>query len=146
MKQLHKGKSVRWFDWVATVLAGLFNVGFFIWGIMSINKDNLTFGILAAGFGYGGLMQVRSQIKNFVKPPTDKHQWFYNHIGNMIGGFIASVTAFSANVLTFMPGIVQWLWPSLIGVPIIVFWIRSYRKKLEGGTPISNLVKLTLRS
>ncbi|HEY3430657.1 MAG TPA: hypothetical protein VGK39_08280, partial [Cyclobacteriaceae bacterium] len=109
MKQLHKGKSVRWFDWVATVLAGLFNVGFFIWGIMSINKDNLTFGILAAGFGYGGLMQVRSQIKNFVKPPTDKHQWFYNHIGNMIGGFIASVTAFSANVLTFMPGIFQWL-------------------------------------
>ena len=146
MKQLHKGKGVEWFDWIATGVAGLFNVGFFIWGILSMIKGSSTFGILASGFGLGGLVQVRSQIKSFVKPPVDQYHWFYNHIGNMIGGFIASVTAFSANVLTFMPGVLQWLWPSLVGVPIIIIWIRFYRKKLGEGTPISNLVKLTLRS
>lgn len=143
MKQLHQGKGVQWYDWVVTSIAGLFNLGFLVWGIVLIIQGNSTFGFLASAFGFGGLMQVKSQVKSFSKPPADKYHWLYNHIGNMVGGFLASVTAFSANVLTFMPGVLQWLWPSLVGVPIIIFWIRYYRRKLIEGTPISTLVQLS---
>lgn len=142
MKQIHHGNGVKWFDWTATSIAGLFNLGFFAWGIFLIIGGDSAFGFLASGFGFGGTIQVWSQIKSFVRPPEDKYHWFYNHIGNMLGGFIASVTAFSANVLNFMPEVLQWMWPSLVGVPIIVFWIRSYRKKLGAGAPISTLVQL----
>ncbi len=142
MKQLHSGKDVKWFDWLAVVIAGSLNLGFFVWGIMLITRGQSAFGFLASSFGFGGLIQGWSQIKRFITPAADKHQWLYRHMGNMVGGFIASVTAFSANVLHFVPTVLQWMWPSLIGVPLIIFWIRFYRKKLGAGTPISVLVQL----
>ena len=142
LKQIHQSKGVRWYDWVATAIAGLFNLSFFVWGITLMMRGESAFGFLASAFGFGGHIQVWGQIKSFVTPPESKHFWFYNHMGNMMGGFIASVTAFSANVLNFMPEVLQWMWPSLIGAPIIVFWIRKYRAKLSDGTPISKLVQI----
>lgn len=60
----------------------------------------------------------------------------------MLGGFIASVTAFSTQVMHFMPGVIQWIWPSLVGVPLIIYWIRTYRKKLEKEKRITELVEI----
>ena len=60
----------------------------------------------------------------------------------MMGGFIASVTAFSVQVMHFMPGVMQWIWPSLVGVPLIIYWVRTYRKKLEKGSQLAELVEI----
>jgi len=103
------------------------------WGIYLITLRAGIIAYLSIFFGLGGLILVTRNVLDFIRPPKTKYQWLFRHIGNMTGGFIASVTAFSANVLNFMPGALQWLWPSLIGVPLIVYWIRTYRKKLDAG-------------
>jgi hypothetical protein len=124
------------------VIAGTFNTGFFVWGIYLIIQGQASLGFLATGFGFGGMLVVWSELKRYIKPPQDKFDWFYSHMGNMMGGFIASVTAFSTQVMTFLPGVMQWIWPSLVGVPLIIFWIRLYRNKIKDGNKLTGLVEI----
>jgi hypothetical protein len=50
-------------------------------------------------------------------------------MGNMVGAYIATVSAFSVVNFTFLPPMVRWLWPTAVGVPLIFIWIRSYRRR-----------------
>ena len=52
-------------------------------------------------------------------------------MGGMIGSYIAAVSAFSVVNFHFLPPAVRWLWPSAIGVPAILLWIRYYRQKFN---------------
>ena len=139
-KQLSAGKGVIWYDWAAAIATGLFMIGFGGWGINLWLTGKAESGVfLLIGFSLGGLLSVRGEITAFLKPPADKNRWLYNHIGRMVGGFIASVTAFSVNVLVFIPGIWQWIWPTLLGTPFIIYSIRMYKKKIDDGARISEL-------
>ena len=121
-------QRVKWYDWAAVTISGLFNLGFVIWGLIHVGSGSLVY-ILAIGFGSGGLLVVRSQWRSFTRSHVDSRQWLYSHMGNMMGGFIASVTAFSTQVLYFLPDAVQWIWPSAVGVPMIFIWTRLERNK-----------------
>lgn len=50
-------------------------------------------------------------------------------MGNMLGAYIATVSAFSVVNLTLLPSIVRWLWPTTVGVPLILLWIRHYQRR-----------------
>ena len=142
-KQLHNDKGIMWYDWMALTISGLFNTGFVSWGVYFAYTGQLGyFAYLSIGFGFGGLMSATGQIKSFLSPPQDKHRWLYAHIGNMTGGFIAAVTAFSTQVMTFLPGVIQWIWPALVGVPIIFYWISTYQRKLKQNVRLVDLVEL----
>jgi hypothetical protein len=142
-KQLPSGKGVLWYDWLVVIATGLFLLGFAAWGIYLWTNSQAGGGVfLILGFSLGGLLSVRGEIKAFITPPTDKNRWLYNHIGRMVGAFIASVTAFSTNVLTFIPGIWPWIWPTLVGTPLIIYWVRTYKKSLSEGKRITDLVEV----
>ena len=142
-KQLKMGKTVIWYDWLALVISGLFNMGFISWGVHLAFTNQLGyFAYLSIGFGMGGLLTVMGQLKSFISSTKDKHRWLYSHIGNMTGGYIAAVTAFSTQVMTFLPGVLQWIWPSIIGVPIIFYWISTYQRKLRQNVRLVDLVEL----
>jgi hypothetical protein len=134
--------SAKYYDWLSVIITGGFMLYFVGSGIYNIIVQKGTIAYLSIFFGIGGLYLVWRNVLDFIRPPKTKHDWLFRHIGNMTGGFIASVTAFSANVLYFMPGALSWLWPSLIGVPLIIYWIRTYRRKLGEGIPLSKLVEL----
>ena len=135
-------REVKWYDWLIAIISGGFMFYFISSGIYLVVLNQETIAYLSIMFGFGGLYLVTKNILSFIRPPKTKQDWLFRHIGYMTGGFIASVTAFSANVLFFMPGLLQWAWPSLIGVPLIIYWIRSYKRKLDEGIPISKLVEL----
>ncbi len=129
-KQLASGQKVAIIDWIITAVATLFNIGLVVWGIINITPHNQV-GYLGIVFGAIGIFTVAGDWKLYIKRPTDKNFWLYNHIGAMIGGYIATVSAFSAVNFHFLPGLVQWLWPTVLGVPLIVVWIRVYKKRLS---------------
>lgn len=59
-----------------------------------------------------------------------KNQWLLRHISTMLGGYIATFTAFivvnvSLESLPWLP----WLLPTIIGTPLIAFWTKKYQPK-----------------
>jgi hypothetical protein len=57
--------------------------------------------------------------------------WWYQHMQGMVGAYIAAVSAFSAVNLYFLPPIIRWLWPTVVGSIGLSVWIRYYRKKFR---------------
>jgi hypothetical protein len=45
----------------------------------------------------------------------------------MGGAYIAAVSAFSAVNFASLPGVARWLWPTLVGTPVLVYLARRYR-------------------
>jgi len=142
-KQLSMGKGVMWFDWAIEITTGAVLVGFGFWGIYLLTMGaSGGFIFLLFAFSLGGLMSVFGELKAYIRKPAEKEYWLFNHISRMISGFIASVTAFSVNVMVFLPGIWPWIWPALVGTPFIIYWIRSYKKRIAEGVRITDLVRL----
>lgn len=135
---LKRPGRVRWYDWAALSLSISFN-GYFLWQGLHTTG---VFGILSIVFATVGLLLAAGHVKQFAWPSTNPHMWFFRHISGMVGGFIASVTAFSVQVLTFMPELLQWLWPSLVLVPLIVYWNIDYRRRLARGERLQALAEL----
>jgi len=143
LKQLYLGKGLRWYDWLAAVIALGFNTYFVVFGGWLIyTHDGGAFAYLSVMFGVLGLLNVGLNIKRFLTRTNEKHQWLYAHIGGFLGGFIASVTAFSTQTMEFLPSFLVWAWPTLVGSPVIAYFIRYYRNKLAQGARLSELVNL----
>ena len=47
----------------------------------------------------------------------------------MLAAYITTVSAFSAVNFMFLPPVVRWLWPTVIGTIGITIWVRHYRKR-----------------
>jgi hypothetical protein len=77
------------------------------------------------------------QIRSFVWKPKEKMFWWYTHLGNMIGSYIAAWTAFSVTTLSTNfrhAGILLWLWPTIVGVPAIALTTAYYKRKFAPRT------------
>jgi hypothetical protein len=85
-----------------------------------------TLAILAFVFGSVGLWTSIMRYQKFKRGLSAK-LWVGEHISNMGGGYIAALTAFSAKNLLFLPEIVAWLWPTVIGTLILTIYLRKYR-------------------
>lgn len=61
----------------------------------------------------------------------NKFQWMFDHIQGMLAAYIATFTAFLVVNVTFLPMIVVWLAPTVLGTPLIAYWIRKYKQKFS---------------
>jgi hypothetical protein len=98
-----------------------------ILGCYGLIKGDLSY-LLFLFFGAFGLsLTIRDFIyyKNFM---TNKNGWLANHIGKMVGAFIASITAFIVAGLG-LDTILAWTLPSVLGTIYIVYWRRKIKKK-----------------
>ena len=138
LKDLVKGGSARPIDWIAAVItlgssAVLVGLGAF----KPHAVQNL--GIVAIVFGLLGMRFASIEIKRFIWKPTEKMFWWYTHLGNMIGSYIAAWTAFSVVTLAPMfryPTLV-WLWPTALGVPAIVLTTAYYKRRFAPKTKVA---------
>jgi hypothetical protein len=72
------------------------------------------------------------------RPPASRMAWWYEHMRSML---VAGI-AFHTGLLIFGVGryvpaerlgafaVLLWILPTLVGVPAIALWVRSYRRKL----------------
>lgn len=126
LKNLLQNQKPKIIDYCLTIWMLLFGIGFIIYGIFMLVNIN-SFGLVLLIFGLISLFFVRTDFRLFKGLTKYKNYWLIVHLQRMIGGYIASVTAFIVTVDKFNLGIVGWLLPTVILVPLIVKWSRKYQ-------------------
>ncbi|HEY8996735.1 MAG TPA: hypothetical protein VIM60_02480 [Edaphobacter sp.] len=132
LKELPRGGSAQPIDWIA--------------GLITLGTSTLlaclswfrpasieVIPIVGVIFGLIGIRVAAMQLLSFVRKPKEKMFWWYTHLGNFIGSYIAAWSAFS--VVTLGPRLGNhwyvWLWPVMIGVPAIIVTIAYYKRKFR---------------
>lgn len=131
LKNLHKGQKAELPDYIGIVVGMLAAVSMLYLGIVNALKNNQA-GIILLVFGAFYALGVWNEIRKFQKPPTQKMHWKYKHIGQMGGAYIATMTAFLVNnayLFSFVPPLILWLSPTLIGLIIITRVLNKYKKQ-----------------
>jgi hypothetical protein len=103
------------------------------WGIHLFTREpHHPFGYVSLAFAGIGLRFSGAEIYRSFTPPHDRMAWWYDHMQGMTGSYIAAVSAFSAVNFHFMPDALRWLWPTLLGAPLLAYWKRHYQRKFRG--------------
>ena len=116
LKPLAWDARVEVFDWAAAgvglaVFVGTVGYAFFV--------RNIPVGV----FGALGATTAARQLRGYVNAGHwTKNQWLLNHTSDFLASYVAAVSAFSVTSLHFIPSPVNFLWPTLIGVPPIRWW------------------------
>lgn len=120
LKKLGQGQRPVWVDWLM-VGVGLPVFSFF--GYYGLRHDIVP----AIVFGLAGVVRTGTQLWSYLRAaPPRPGQWLRNHISGFIGAYIAAVSAFSATSLHFIPWPWNFLWPTLLGVPYMLWTQRRY--------------------
>ena len=88
-------------------------------------------------FGCISVLLFYSQIKTYISvlkgKEISKLLWLNQHIGMMIGSYIATITAFLVVNMGGAPSmtlhIIGWLSPTIILVPLLIYWQNKYAKE-----------------
>jgi uncharacterized membrane protein len=136
LKDLARGGKAKPVDWIAGVLT--FASSLLLAGLGAFDPKAIQgFGIVAIVFGLIGMRLASVQLASFVRKPKEKMFWWYTHLGNFIGSYIAAWTAFSVVTLPRLFGnhVWLWLWPTAVGVPAIVLTTAYYKRKFAPKVP-----------
>lgn len=88
----------------------------------------LVFGMIFA------ILTARELAMRFGWISRNKFQWMFEHIQGMLAAYIATFTAFLVVNITFLPMVVVWLGPTVIGTPLIAYWVRKYKQEFNRST------------
>ena len=118
-------------DWVYTLGMFVFGSIFIIWGVITLTKSD-GMGAVMLVFGSIGLYSVYQDINNYKGEAKHRNYRLLTHIGRMVGGFTATVTAVlvvNAQYIPLnIPAALYWLAPTLIFTPLSIYWIRQRKK------------------
>lgn len=82
--------------------------------------------VLYVFFGITGFVLCIMDFRFLKNPHKKKSGWLVQHIGKIVGAYIASVTAFLV-AGTHLSGLAVWILPSVIGNTAIIYWILKVR-------------------
>lgn len=109
-----------------------------VWGIAIINAFVmvLTGNVVLMVFGGIGIANTIRQLmhqRKLAGTAAAKGDWLQLHIGMMMGAFIATITAFvvvnSPDNLGGVAATLLWLSPTIVLVPLLVYWSIKYKKR-----------------
>ena len=129
LKNLAVNQKPAPIDYCLTFGMLLFGSGFIIYGGFLLLNQNY-FGSVMLLFGSISIFFVRTDLHLYKGIVKFKNYWLLVHLQRMIGAYIASVTAFIVTVHQFNLGIIGWLLPTVVLVPLIVKWSRHYAIKI----------------
>lgn len=110
--------DVHAIDWTAmgAVFPACFGLG--VWGV-TWYLGGQSFGIVMRVCGGIGVVFGTIDPREFRRDGAGR--WTVSHFQRMIAAFIATVSAVSAVNLTPVIGVWALLWPTVVGVPLIVY-------------------------
>jgi uncharacterized membrane protein len=104
-------------DWVAVGLFVLASGGLLAMGVLRYVEGS-TFAVVILVFGGLGTVLGAGDLRGFCRE-SDPRAWVGEHVTRMGAGYIATVTAFSSVNFLFLPTVVRWLAPTLLGTPLV---------------------------
>ncbi|MFB6074897.1 MAG: DUF2306 domain-containing protein [Haloarculaceae archaeon] len=114
-------------DWVAVGLFGLASVGILGMGVRLVLAGT-GFAPVMLVFGGIGVVFAGIDVRGYRRE-SDPGAWVGEHVTRMGAGYIATVSAFSSVNLLVLPGLLRWLWPTLVGVPALVYVRRRFDER-----------------
>jgi uncharacterized membrane protein len=130
LKDLARGGSAEQIDWIAGIVT--FATSALLAGLSWFRPASIeVLPMVGVVFGCIGMYGSARQMLSFVRKPKEKMFWWYTHLGNFIGSYIAAWSAFSVVTLTRVIGNhwYVWLWPTMVGVPAIIVTTAYYQRK-----------------
>lgn len=118
-------------DWGAVGLFGLASGGLVVMG-GSLSLSGSDFAPVLLVFGGIGVAFAGSDFRAF-RQETVPGEWVGQHVVRMGAGYIATISAFSAVNFMFLPPVLRWLWPTLLGTPLLVYFQRKYEERFTPG-------------
>ena len=119
-------------DWAATCIALAGGFSLVAWGVlMFLKEDPQGFAPVPIALGALAILTAGQELQSYLRPPTDKNYWWFRHMRGMITAYIATVTAFSAVNFHFLPVLVRWMWPTVIGTVGLTLWSTYYRRRFD---------------
>jgi len=126
-----QGETATALDWAAAMVTLIASAGMIVMGLTTGVAIRQQLGVVPIVFGALGVVLAGNDLRKFLRPPADPAAWWFSHMGGMLGSYIATVSAFSVVNFTVLPVTVRWLWPTLVGVPVIIAWISYYRLRFR---------------
>lgn len=113
----------KYMYWLAIyiLIVGILMIGVPVYLNGKINLVLTVFGVAALLFGLRDLRLYKNQAKRIQSSMV-------LHIGNMVGAYIASVTAFLV-VNQVLPSYWNWFLPTIVLTPYIIYQSRKYSSK-----------------
>jgi len=93
--------------------------------------------------GIGALM-AWSDLRRFRARTDPGARWFFTHMIRMLGGTIASVTAFLVTNGDMLPPLVRWLGPTVAGTAAIAIWVSVYKARFARGAGPENVAEVRI--
>ncbi|UUX48513.1 hypothetical protein NUH88_13960 [Nisaea acidiphila] len=91
-----------------------------------------------------GALMALFDLRKFKAGAGDGNGWFFTHMIRMLGGTIASVTAFLVTNGDMLPPLVRWLAPTVIGTLAITLWVAWYKRKFALGAAPENVAEIRI--
>jgi len=131
IKKLFTGtEKPKFVDWLIGIVPAVFNISILVWGINKVSQGN-NFGITGMVFGSIGLLFAFNWLRGFFIPPKLKQHWLFSHLRGFGAAYIAATTAFLVVNIKFLPPLLVWLSPTVVGAAIITVVTINYRRKLS---------------
>jgi uncharacterized membrane protein len=116
-------------DWLAALAMLIAGIALLASGALNSSLGNERY--VRMIFGVIGLQLSLLDIWRCFKPSLAKRAWWFVHMARFLGAYIATVTAFSVVNFQFLPYLWRWLWPTAIGVPLILIWRAYYKRQFN---------------
>jgi hypothetical protein len=129
---LMKGaKTGHWIDMAIVATTAISGSIMVKYGLDLLAKDGVgPFSILFCVFGMGGMMDAYGWWrKTATSIATTGLDWLMEHKNSMLGAFMASTTAFTVNVGQVLPWYAQWFGPTLLLLPVSIYFGRKIKQK-----------------
>ncbi|MCO6482882.1 MAG: hypothetical protein J5I62_08815 [Flavobacteriales bacterium] len=147
LKQMHKGLRPARIDLVLHGVAAVVNGGLLMWGLAHlILKDFNAQALLLTSLGLMGTIMVLNGFMQFYRQRQDKRGWLYGHMIGFMGGYTATLSVFSGVNLAFIePVWLRWLWPPMVGIPLIWLWIHRLRRRFANGEHLRSFADVRIK-
>lgn len=126
-------------DWLIAGAGFLLFSGTLAYGLVAGVVPSIVFGTI------GALLAGRQLAAFGRRGPWPAGQWLLNHMSGFVGAYIAAVSAFSATSLRFIPWPWNFLWPTLVFVPPLVWLSRRYKARFAQGQRPAEVVEVRIQ-